>query len=148
MARFCLILLLAALALNSTGSADQTPPGASTGGEAKKAGFELPQKHTFALTPEERKGRELYEYYCSPCHGLTGMADGINSFELSTPPGKLADPAYLAKASDDQLHQVIKEGGPALKKSPQMPAWGLLFNDRQVNDLIAFIKTLPKKAGK
>jgi mono/diheme cytochrome c family protein len=116
----------------------------STGGESKQAEFELPQKHTSVLTPSEQRGAGLYAYYCSICHGKTGERNGFNATELTTPPAMHADPVFMSKLSDADMEKVIKGGGQALGRSPQMPPWGGVLNDQEVKDLVAFIRTLSK----
>jgi mono/diheme cytochrome c family protein len=112
--------------------------------EAKQAGFELPQKPKSAMTDSEQRGGNLYAYYCTACHGKTGEGDGINSFQLSTPPAKHADAAFMSTLSDEDIAKVIKGGGPALGRAPLMPPWGRVLNDRDVADLVAFIRALSK----
>ncbi len=116
----------------------------STGGESRQGVFELPQKHTSALTPSEQRGASLYAYYCSICHGKTGERNGFNATELTTPPAMHADPVFMSKLSDADMEKVIKGGGPALGRSPQMPPWGGVFDDQEVKNLVAFIRTLSK----
>ena len=44
--------------------------------------------------------------------------------------------------SDDTLFRVIKEGGPAIGKSPQMAAWGENLSDQTIRELVAYVRTL------
>jgi mono/diheme cytochrome c family protein len=113
--------------------------------KAKQPGFELPHKPKSTLTASEQRGRDLYEYYCAICHGKTGEGDGFNSFQLSVPPAKHADAALMSTLSDADIREVIKGGGPALGRSPLMPPWGRVLTDRDVADLVVFIRTLSKK---
>ncbi len=113
--------------------------------KAKQAEFEIPHSPKSTLTQPEQKGAGLYAYYCVVCHGKKGEGDGLNSFQLATPPAKHADPALMSKLSDADIAKVIKEGGRALGLSPEMPPWGRVFNDRDVADLVAFIRTLSRK---
>ena len=106
----------------------------------------LPQKQS-QLTFAEKKGQTLYDYYCVLCHGATGNGDGFNSYTLTTPPAKLADPNLMAKLSDAQIMTVVKRGGAALGLSTQMPSWGGLFKDQDITALIAYIRTLSKSGG-
>jgi mono/diheme cytochrome c family protein len=122
----------------------QTSQSSSQGG-AKPSEFVLPQKHESRLTPAEQRGQALYEYYCYLCHGKTGKADDFNSYSLTTPPAKFADAAFMAKLSDTQAKTVIKGGGPALGLAPQMPTWGGVLTEKQVDDILSFIRTLSKK---
>jgi mono/diheme cytochrome c family protein len=136
-----LVAVLSFLVLTSAGYGGAVTS-TSTGGESKQ--FELPQKHTSSLTPSEERGAGLYAYYCSICHGKTGERNGFNATELTTPPAMHADPVFMSKLSDADMEKVIKGGGSALGRSPQMPPWGGVFNDQEVADLVAFIRTLSK----
>jgi mono/diheme cytochrome c family protein len=137
------VLLFSLLvSLSVTGQMPQSSPQ----GEVKQPGFVLPQKHQSRLTPAEQRGRALYEYYCYLCHGKTGKADDFNSYSLTSSPAKFADAAFMATLSDNQMRTVIKGGGSSLGLSPQMPTWGGVLTDKQVDDVIAFIRTLSKKA--
>ncbi|MFZ0451633.1 MAG: cytochrome c [Desulfatiglandaceae bacterium] len=109
--------------------------------------FQLPQIPKSALTPAEQKGRALYEYYCTLCHGKTGKGDGINSYNLSKPPRNFTDRARMAAISDSQIQKVIKEGGTVMSLSPLMPAWGGVLTVGEASDLTAFIRTLAKQDG-
>jgi mono/diheme cytochrome c family protein len=129
------------VSLSVTGQSSQTSPQR----EVKQSEFVLPQKHQSQLTPAEQRGQTLYEYYCYLCHGKTGNADDFNSYSLTTPPAKFADPTFMAGVSDTQIRTVIKGGGPALGLSPQMPIWGGVLTDKQVDDVLSFIRTLAKK---
>jgi mono/diheme cytochrome c family protein len=130
------------VSLSATGQMPQTSPPS----EVKQPEFVLPQKHDSRLTPAGQRGQSLYEYYCYLCHGKTGNADDFNSYSLTTPPAKFADATFMAMLSNTQIQTVIKGGGPSLDLSPQMPTWGGVLTDKQVDDVIAFIRTLSKKA--
>ncbi|SPF49235.1 exported hypothetical protein [Syntrophobacter sp. SbD1] len=124
------------------GSSDSSSAPSDTG--ANQPRFELPQKPTSNMTPLEQRGANLYSYYCTVCHGTKGEGDGINSFQLTTPPAKFADAAFMATLSDADIQKVIRQGGSALDKSPQMQPWGRVLTDQDVAALVAYIKTLSK----
>lgn len=109
---------------------------------SEQSGFVLQQKHMTSLTREEQHGKVLYEYYCVLCHGETGEGDGFNSFSLSTPPARHTDATLMGTLSDTQIQLVIREGGSALGRSPQMPPWGRVLTDQEIFDMTAFIRTL------
>ncbi len=148
MDRFRVMLIFAAALsfslLTSTGGGGGAADVPSAG-ESKQTGFELPQRHRSPLAPAAQSGSDLYAYYCAPCHGKTGEGDGINSFQLATPPAKHADATLMNALSDADMEKAIKGGGPALGLSPMMPPWGRVLTDHEVADLAAFIRTLSKK---
>ncbi len=112
---------------------------------SEQTGFLLQQKHETSLTREERNGQVLYEYYCSLCHGKTGGGDGFNSFSLDTPPAKHTNATLMATLSDSQINLIIRDGGPALERSPEMPPWGGVLTNQEISDLTLFIRTLAQQ---
>ncbi len=138
---FCALLLFPVLVL--TGCNKQSSL-SSEESLSEQAGFILPQKHTASLTREEQRGQVLYGYYCVLCHGQTGEADGFNSFTLNTQPAKHADATVMATLSDTQIQMVIRDGGPALERSPEMPPWGGVLTNQEISDLTDYVRTLAK----
>ncbi len=118
--------------------------GSGAAGPAKPGGktFALPPEPDAGLGREARRGKAIYEYYCALCHGTTGNADGFNAFNLRTPPTRHSDPILMGTLSDTQIRRIIREGGAALDRSPQMPPWGGVLSDREIADVTAFIRTL------
>jgi mono/diheme cytochrome c family protein len=89
-------------------------------------------------------GAALYATYCASCHGPKGDGDGPVSAGLNPKPAKHSDAAYMDTLSDEHLFKVIKEGGPAVGKSPLMAPWGGTLSDAQIHDVVAFVRTLSK----
>ena len=50
------------------------------------------------------------------------------------------DSAYLQTLPDEYLFQIIKQGGANLGK-PGMPSWGQELTDREINGLVAYIRS-------
>jgi len=139
-----LILLASCAAGGGAGSA-----GSDNAAKRGKA-FALPRKHDSGLSREARLGRVHYEHYCALCHGKTGDSDGFNAYNLRNPPTRHTDPILMGTLSDTQIQRIIKEGGGALGRSPQMPPWGGVLSDREIAEVTAFIRTLavPAKNAK
>jgi mono/diheme cytochrome c family protein len=144
--RFLRIFLLVLLSA-SVGWGETKPSGADNAAVRRKE-FALPQKHDSGLSREAKRGRALYEYYCALCHGKQGDADGFNATNLKTPPARHTDPILMGTLSDAQVQRIIKEGGGALGRSPQMPPWGGVLNDLEIARVTAFIRTLAVPAKK
>jgi len=56
----------------------------------------------------------------------------------------------MNQLSDKFLFGIISKGGSAAGKSPYMPAWGGQLKEKQVRDVISFIRSLavpPYKAS-
>ena len=94
-------------------------------------------------------GGKLYQTRCAPCHGPDGKAATPTAQALNPKPRDHTDGAYMNQLSQEHLAKVIKNGGPAVGKSPIMPPNPDL-NDQQIDDIIAFVRTLavPPYSGK
>ena len=143
---FLAIAMLILLAAGAGGS-DKRPSGTDNAASRGKE-FRLPQKYESGLSREAKRGRALYEYYCALCHGKQGDADGFNATNLKTPPARHTDPILMGTLSDAQVQRIIKEGGQALGRSPQMPPWGGVLKSQEIAVLTAFIRTLAVPAKK
>jgi mono/diheme cytochrome c family protein len=116
-----------------------SPPANPQTGAA--AGWKLP-------VPDQgysvREGRTLFRHYCLTCHGEAGHGDGFNAYNLDPKPRDLADPAFQAKRSDDDLLAVIRSGGGAAGLSTGMPPWGRTLNDREIRNIVHYLRVLPE----
>jgi mono/diheme cytochrome c family protein len=90
------------------------------------------------------KGKALYGQYCAGCHGSVGKGDGPAAASLNPKPRDLSDQSYARSLKDEYLIDITKNGGPAVKKSPLMPAFGKTLKDDQVKDLMAYLRSLAK----
>jgi len=90
------------------------------------------------------KSKAIYDQYCAACHGPTGKGDGPAAGALNPKPRDLSDKAYARSLKDEYLIQITKDGGPAVKKSPLMPAMGKTLKEDQIKDLVAYLRSLAK----
>ena len=86
-----------------------------------------------------------YQTFCVKCHGAEGKGDGPSGATLKTKPRDFTNCAQMAKLSDDTLFNVIKNGGAANGLSADMAAWNLGFEDSEIHDLVAYVRTFCKK---
>ena len=91
------------------------------------------------------KGKAKYQEVCAPCHGASGKGDGPAAGGLPTKPRNHTDAAYMGKLKDQQIFDVIKKGGQGVGKSPLMPPWGGQLSDQEIQNLVAYIRTLARK---
>ena len=96
----------------------------------------------WAQNQDQAEGKKLYATYCSSCHGDNGKGDGPASKSLPVKPGDHANGAIMNNDSDKFLFEIISKGGGAVGKSTFMPAWGNQFNEKQINDLVAYIRSI------
>ena len=91
---------------------------------------------------DAREGRTLYRHYCLNCHGQEGNGNGFNAYNLDPRPRSLADSTFQAQHSDADLLVAIRSGGGAVGLSTGMPPWGRTLNERQILNLVEYLRTL------
>jgi len=89
--------------------------------------------------------KQNYDTFCAKCHGATGKGDGPGAATLSTSPRNFTDCTAMGKISDDTMFNVIKNGGASAGLSKDMQAWSAGFEDGEMHDLVAYIRTFCKK---
>jgi mono/diheme cytochrome c family protein len=93
-------------------------------------------------------GRKLYASYCVTCHGEKGKGDGMAARSLPSKPADHTNGAVMNPLPDKVLVEVISKGGAAVGKSSFMPAWGQSLDEKQIRDIVAYIRTLAVPAYK
>ena len=101
---------------------------------------------TTVVAQENAKGKRLYLTYCSGCHGSSGKGDGAASKSLPVKPANHTRAKVMNQLTDRYLLQMISEGGAKVGKSPFMPAWGAILEEKQIQDIIAYIRHLSNSA--
>lgn len=98
-----------------------------------------------AQAADAAKGQALYAQRCAMCHGEKGAGDGALAATMpeGQKPRNLSGAAYKYATDDAKLKQLISQGGAAVGLSVLMPAQADL-NASQLDDLIAFVKSLKK----
>jgi mono/diheme cytochrome c family protein len=91
---------------------------------------------------DKAEGKKLYVTYCSGCHGETGKGDGPAAVSLPVKPANHADGAVMNHIPDKILGEIISKGGQAVGKSPFMPGWGSQLNEKQIRDILAYVRSL------
>ncbi len=132
-------LLLASAALLATGACSR-PARLARSHRATPA---APAAADAAVLPYEvRMGQATYRHYCQTCHGETGAGDGFNAFNLDPHPRDLSDPAFQKAKSDADLTDAVRRGGAGVGLSALMPPWGHTLSERQIADVVAYLRTL------
>ena len=143
------LILAAAVALAACG------PGSETPGEAMladgPAGAEpgaVPEKYRDLVNPLAgdpeaiAAGSQAYASLCSQCHGLQGAGDGPAGVGIEPAPANLTDSTRMPDLADGYLFWRISEGGAFDPFNSLMPAWGTLLNEREIWELVSYLRTL------
>lgn len=94
--------------------------------------------------PNVQDGATIYKTGCIACHGATGSGAPQTS-TMFTRPDTWPDFSNCAQTTPEQAlnyKAAIVHGGPFLGFSQIMPAFGELLSDQQINDVIAYVRTL------
>lgn len=91
-----------------------------------------------------QRGRERFDIYCSPCHGLAGNGDGIVAARADllqegtwVPPSSLHDPTVVARP-DGHLYNTITHG------IRNMPRYGPQINSEDRWAIVAYVRALQR----
>jgi mono/diheme cytochrome c family protein len=92
---------------------------------------------------------ESYRLNCAPCHGANGRLDpaDLRYASFSRPPADLTRPTFNSMEPPTDWFMVTKYGGSAMGLSAQMPAFGGALDDAQIEELVAYLKTLADTRG-
>jgi mono/diheme cytochrome c family protein len=144
-----LLLVPAACTRKAAPVVAKAPPAAASTSAAPAAETQAAAVPAAAAAPtpaplvyEARMGKVTFTYYCQTCHGETGAGDGFNAFNLDPHPRDLSAPEFQKKKSDAELADAIRRGGSGVGLSALMPPWGHTLSDRQVGELVLYIRTL------
>ena len=91
---------------------------------------------------DRAEGRKIYLTYCSGCHGGGGKGNGPAAGSLPVKPANHTDGNVMNQLPDKELMEVISKGGAAVGKAPFMPAWGGQFKEKQIRDIVSYIRSL------
>lgn len=89
---------------------------------------------------DPKRGNEVYQQYCSGCHGPEGRGSKKSGFMPR--PKNLTMKGYTDQLPDEYLFTVISKGGVSVNKSEYMPAFEGTLQKEDIENLIAFIRTL------
>lgn len=84
-------------------------------------------------TSNELPGAGLYDNFCSSCHMENGNGRGMRA------PALAGNPSVISEDPASVIH-IVLEGEKALPGSLKMPAFGNKFSDRQVADVVNYIR--------
>jgi mono/diheme cytochrome c family protein len=84
-----------------------------------------------------RNGLALYRAHCVQCHGAPGVAPDAVGLGLTPAPANLVEAAREWPAAE--LYWVVRHG----IKMTAMPAWEYRFSEREIWDMVAFLKAMP-----
>jgi len=92
-------------------------------------------------------GAPIYKKNCAGCHGNTGAGDGPAATSLKPKPADFVTAAYKdskgknpREYTDAEMLDIINNG----RKGTAMPAWKKQLTADQINDVLAYVRSLAK----
>lgn len=97
-----------------------------------------------ALGYQEKLGKEVSDRYCRACHDPESTPERVSNLDNLAPPlpHQFTDGNTLNNMSDSDLLKIIADGGPALGKSPQTPAYRNTLTQAQIKAVVAYIRAI------
>lgn len=92
-------------------------------------------KQDIILGSDPRNGKSLFEQHCVLCHGPRGKGDGLEIAGAEV--ADLSSAATQRRLNVD-LIKTIHDGRPG----KVMPFWKLRLSDKQIHDVLAYIRQL------
>jgi cytochrome c oxidase cbb3-type subunit 3 len=99
----------------------------------------------FCAAPDLAAAKANYQLFCVKCHGPNGEGNGPAAATLHTKPRNYTDCKKMATITDQTLFNAIKNGGASVGLSADMPAWKQGFDDDDIHNLVAFVRSFCKK---
>jgi cytochrome c oxidase cbb3-type subunit 3 len=84
------------------------------------------------------RGEVVYKTNCILCHGVKADGKGRASVLYDPPPANLT----LSDKNDEYKKMIITLGGKAMGRSEVMPVWGEQISEQQIEDVVAYLRTI------
>ena len=115
--------------------ADDKPAAEKPSSEKASQGALLPRDSRDAAI---FRGGLVFANYCVTCHGLNADGNGRAARLYNPKPANLR----MSDKNDAYFGLIIRMGGEAMGRSQFMPPWGAELTDEQVNDLVAYLRSI------
>ena len=117
----------------------------------------VPVKQTSAAS-----GKEMFQEYCTPCHGQSGKGDGPAASAMRVPPANLTKLAakHGGQFPDKEVAEALRAGPTPTSNanahgSETMPVWGPIFRsisssdnkvaELRIYNLVEYVKSIQEK---
>jgi len=117
----------------------QASPSPAQSPEAWKAPAEVKQLQNPVKTDGRtvERGKMLYREHCVPCHGKSGVGDGVMAKKMGYKPANLTL-ERLNQQADGEIFWKVSKG------RPPMPEFETQLSARERWDIVSYVRTLLK----
>ena len=108
----------------------------------------LPRFTSKQVSGNAMQGKKLFAKHCASCHGPMGEGGHGTGVTFSRPrdlpimPPALHNPGFLTAATDELIKATLVNGR---KGTPMVAASNLGLKDKDVNDIVAYVRSFEKK---
>jgi mono/diheme cytochrome c family protein len=97
-----------------------------------------------ALGYQEKVGKQISDKFCVMCHDPESTPERVSNFDNLVPPQPhlFSDGNAMNLLSDSDLTRIIADGGPALGKSAQTPAYRGTLTASEIKSVVAYIRAI------
>mgnify|MGYP000362539796 CR=1 FL=1 len=95
-------------------------------------------EYLMIVTNPVGRGEMVFKTNCILCHGVKGDGKGRASVLFTPPPADLT----RSDKNDDYKRMIITMGGKAMGRSEVMPIWGEQLSVQQIDDVVAYLRTI------
>ncbi|HET6591449.1 MAG TPA: cytochrome c, partial [Xanthomonadales bacterium] len=90
------------------------------------------------------RGAEIFTANCATCHGAAGSPDPDSPLvqNLGVMPANFSDALFNSREPASTWKMVVTHGGAEMGFSEMMPAFGGSLSEQDIDDVLAYIKTL------
>ena len=89
------------------------------------------------------RGQQVFAGHCVLCHGAQADGNGRAAALYNPRPANLRE----SDKNDAYLGLIVRRGGAALGRSAAMPAWGTELGAAQIDDLVAYLRSINVRRG-
>jgi mono/diheme cytochrome c family protein len=91
-------------------------------------------------------GKDIYLERCVLCHGAVGQGWDWGGKAVRPPVPVPNLVKVVPQRSDAYLMNVIRDGGEAVGLTSFMPAFGFNMSEQDLQDVVAYLRSLPRRA--
>ena len=94
--------------------------------------------YLYVMEQPEARGKAVFMTNCILCHGVKANGKGRASRLYDPKPADLT----RSDKNDTYKKMIITLGGAAMGRSSVMPIWGLQLKEEEIDDVIAYLRTV------
>lgn len=88
------------------------------------------------------EGEQVFKTRCVVCHGTNADGQSALARIMQPPPANLR----ASKLTDDERSTIVRKGGAAVGRSPNMPIWEQELNEHELRAVLSYVRSIKGSA--